>query len=588
VEHILTLARRNFDERAEHDLPAVSHKRVPAAGPGPLPGSPGIAIGPARHLSSPTVEVETGDTDSGSMDSVRTDSVEAVDPAGQWRRLVEAIATVRREIEHVRVLTLRDAGPDEAGIFDAHLTLMADSEMLADVKTRISAGRSASAAWAACLSQVEQEWAQLPDPYLRQRAQDVHAVGQQVLAALTGATMQRTWGEGILVARDLTPAEAAALDPCVVKGVVLAFGSPGSHSAILARAKDIPLVVAAGRAVLAIPDGATIVIDGGTGELHVDPAAAVLDAFVKRAGEIDERRARDLALAQEPAVSRDSVTVAVAANLGSVADARSALAAGADGAGLVRTEFLFQGRSSAPALAEQLAQYAAICGALPDRRVTLRTLDVGGDKPLAYLPMPHEQNPFLGVRGIRLSLERRDLLREQLDAICQTAGRFPVSVMFPMVSSLAELLQARQVLAEAAGPAGPPPGLRVGMMIEVPGAALKIESFLPHVDFVSIGTNDLTQYTLAAERGNAGVAAIWDALDPAVLALVHRVCTAASGRVDVAVCGEAASDELAIPILLGLGVREFSVSPSAVPRVKARSASSISTGAVTCHGRRCR
>ena len=522
------------------------------------------------------------------MDSVRTDSVEAGDPAGQWRRLVEAIATVRREIEHMRVLTLRDAGPDEAGIFDAHLTLLADSEMLADVKTRISAGRSASAAWAACLSKVERQWAQLPDPYLRQRAQDVHAVGQQVLAALTGATMQRTWGEGILVARDLTPAEAAALDPCVVKGVVLAFGSPGSHSAILARAKDIPLVVAAGRAVLAIPDGATIVIDGGTGELHVDPAAAVLDAFVKRAGEIDERRARDLALAQEPAVSRDSVTVAVAANLGSVADARSALAAGADGAGLVRTEFLFQGRSSAPALAEQLAQYAAICGALPDRRVTLRTLDVGGDKPLAYLPMPHEQNPFLGVRGIRLSLERRDLLREQLDAICQTAGRFPVSVMFPMVSSLAELLQARQVLAEAAGPAGPPPGLRVGMMIEVPGAALKIESFLPHVDFVSIGTNDLTQYTLAAERGNAGVAAIWDALDPAVLALVHRVCTAASGRVDVAVCGEAASDELAIPILLGLGVRELSVSPSAVPRVKARSASSISTGAVTCHGRRCR
>jgi len=203
------------------------------------------------------------------------------------------------------------------------------------------------------------------------------------------------------------------------------------------------------------------------------------------------------------------------------------------------------------------------------RRVTLRTLDVGGDKPLPYLPMPVEANPFLGQRGIRLSLEHRDLLRDQLAAVCGTARRFPIDVMFPMLTTPGELVEARHVLAEAAGPGGLPDGLRVGMMIEVPSAALKIEAFLPHVDFVSIGTNDLTQYAMAAERGNGAVAALSDPLDPGVLRLVDHVCRAARGRIDVAVCGEAAADELAVPVLAGLGVHELSVGPAAVPRVKA-------------------
>jgi len=259
----------------------------------------------------------------------------------------------------------------------------------------------------------------------------------------------------------------------------------------------------------------------------------------------------------------------VAANLGSVADARAALAAGADGAGLVRTEFLFLDRSAAPSVEEQQDEYAAIAEAMDGRRVTLRTLDVGGDKPLPYLPMPHEANPFLGQRGIRLSLDHRDLLRDQMVAICHTARTHPTSVMIPMVSTPGEMIEARQVLLEAAGPGGLPHGLHVGTMIEVPSAALKIEAFLPYVDFVSIGTNDLTQYTLAAERGNGAVADLSDPLDPGVLQLIDHVCRAARGRIDVAVCGEAASDELAIPVLVGLGVRELSVAPPAVPRVKA-------------------
>ena len=235
----------------------------------------------------------------------------------------------------------------------------------------------------------------------------------------------------------------------------------------------------------------------------------------------------------------------------------------------MRTEFLFLDRSSAPDVLEQQGLYDAIAEAMAGRRITLRTLDVGGDKPLSYLPMPAEANPFLGQRGIRFSLEHRDLLHDQMVAICHTAPRFPTSIMVPMVSTPGELIEARQVLLEAAGPSGLPPGLRIGTMIEVPSAALKIEALLPHVDFVSIGTNDLTQYTLAAERGNGAVAGLSDALDPGVLRLIDHVCRAAAGRVGGLGVRRGGVGRLAVPVLAGLGVRELSVSPAAVPRVKA-------------------
>src|SRR5688572_20685907 len=486
VEHLLTLARRRFDE-PEDAIRTDLALAVMASVVGPLPASPGIAIGPVRRLTYLSV-----DADDGAVGR----------PPEEWRRIVESVAAVRRETEHLRVLTAREVGPDEAAIFDAHLSLLTDGEMLADVKARIGTGVGAVAAWAGCLADVEAQWAGLPDPYLRERAEDVRAVSDQVLRALTGEPARQTVSEGILVARDLTPAEAAGLDASLVTGIVLAQGSATSHAAILARARDIPLVVAAGRDVLAVPEGTTVILDGGSGELRIDPSPELLEEFRARATALAERRAQHLAVAELPAVSRDGTSFVVAANVGSVADARAWLAAGADGAGLVRTEFLFLGRSTAPDVTEQRAEYDAIAEAMASRPITLRTLDVGGDKPLAYLPMPVEANPFLGHRGIRLSLDHGDLLHDQLVAICATARRYPTSVMFPMVSTLGELLEARQVLAEAAGPAGLPDGLRVGMMVEVPAAAAKIETFLPHVDFVSIGTNALTQYTLAAERGN--------------------------------------------------------------------------------------
>ncbi|WP_460629397.1 phosphoenolpyruvate--protein phosphotransferase [Intrasporangium mesophilum] len=563
VEHVLALAKRRFDEPVGSPASVEPAQRViessrpgsaATGSTGPVPASPGIAIGPVRRLVAAPVDVEAHPIG---------------EPAAEWRRIVESVAAVRREIEHVRVLTAREAGAEQAGIFDAHLSLLSDAELFADVKARIGAGMGADAAWADSLAAVEREWAGLPDPYLRERAADVRAVSDQVLRAMTGRLARAMTGPGVLVADDLTPAETAALDLTLVTGVVLAQGSPTSHAAILARARNIPVVVAAGPEVLDVREGTVVVLDGDTGELHVDPPSSVVEEFDRRASDAARLRAEQVALADQPAVSRDDVQFVVAANLGSVGDAQAAHDAGADEAGLVRTEFLFLDRLAAPSVEEQQEEYGRIAQAMGGRRVTLRTLDVGGDKPLPYLTMADEANPFLGRRGIRLSLEHRDLLRDQLVAMCHTARRYPTSIMIPMVSTLDEVVEARQVLTDAAGPSGLPAGLRLGTMIEVPSAALKIETFLPHVDFVSIGTNDLTQYTLAAERGNSGVAALSDALDPGVLRLVDHVCRAAAGHIDVAVCGEAASDDLAIPVLAGLGVRELSVAPPAVPRVKA-------------------
>jgi phosphocarrier protein FPr len=555
VEHALALADRRFDEPDDDqltDVQAMRREVSPTAGA--LPASPGIAIGPARLLRRApvayAVEPNRG-------------------PDAEWRALVEAVAEVRRDIERVRVMAAREVGAAEASIFDAHLMLLGDTAMLADVKRRISAGAGAPTAWDAAVNEVEAQWAALEDPYLRARADDVRAVGEQVLRAMTGTVAATVDGEGILVARDLTPADTAQLDRERVHGIVLAYGSPSSHAAILARSRGIPAVVNAGAGVLSIADGATLVIDGSSGELVIDPSAEELERFAGRAAEQGHRAAQQLARAGEPAVTRDSVEIEVAANLGSVGDARVALASGADAAGLVRTEFLFLGRDSAPSVDEQEAEYVAIGEALGGRRITLRTLDVGGDKPLSYIPVPAEANPFLGRRGIRLSLERSDLMSDQLRAICRAARRTPVSVMFPMITSVGELLEARRLLDEAAGPEGRPGGLRIGIMVEVPAAALKIETFLPYLDFVSIGTNDLTQYTLAAERGNPALAALSDALDPGVLQLIAHVCRTANGRVPVGVCGEAASDPVAVGVLLGLGVRELSVGAGSVPAVKA-------------------
>jgi phosphocarrier protein FPr len=473
-------------------------------------------------------------------------------------------------IEVARAHTATTAGADEAAIFDAHLALLDDPDLREAAVAGIDAGVGAPRAWADAIRAVAERFAALPDEYQRARAADVRAVGDQVLRALLGvpAADAPVAGEGVLVARDLTPADAAALDPVAVVGVVLAAGSPTAHAAILLRAKGIPTIVGAGDAVLDIAAGTPLALDGATGELLVDPAPPDADRFRDRAAAQAVRDRAAQALAREPAVTRDGVRVLVGVNAAGPADA--AAATGADLAGLVRTEFLFLGRDAAPGIDEQEAAYRGIAAALGGRRITLRTLDVGGDKPLPYVAQPAEANPFLGLRGLRLALRAPDLLDTQLRAIVRTAHATPVSVMFPMVSTVAELRAARAALdaAVVAEGRGTPADLQVGMMVEVPAAALKTAAFAPHVDFLSIGTNDLTQYALATERGNDAVAGLADPLDPGVLALVAATCRGAGPDVLVAVCGEAAADEAAATVLLGLGVRELSVAAPAVAATK--------------------
>jgi multiphosphoryl transfer protein len=523
---------------------------------GPLAASPGVVVGPAWRLADrppPTPPEPSGE------------------PETERAASRSAVERVRAELRRTRDATSRSAGTAEAAIFDAHLLVLDDADLTDRVEASIRDGSPATDAWSEAIGRAAGDLASIGDDYLAARAADIRAVGDQVLLALAGEPLDSVAGDGILVAPDLTPAQAAALDTERTTGVVVAHGSPTAHAAILARARGIPMLVAAGAAVLDVDTGTTLAMDGGAGELVVDPDPETRRRFADRAAGEREQRQAAQALAHEPAHTRDGIAVAVAANVASVDEARAAAEAGADLAGLVRTEFLFVGRTEAPDVDEQEAAYLGLAEAIGGRRLTIRTLDVGGDKPLSYVPMPTEANPFLGLRGLRLALARPELLGDQLTAIVRAAHRTPVSVMFPMVTSPDEVAVARGLLADAIDRVGrgAPDGLRVGTMIEVPAAALTAARFAPDVDFFSIGTNDLTQYALAAERGNEAVAGLVDPMHPAVLRLVEATCEGAGDRVTVAVCGELAADPRAVPTLLRLGVRELSVAAPAVPLVKA-------------------
>ena len=570
VDQLLALAARHFDE----------HEAAPRelAGPatGPIAASPGIAIAPACRADTWTPilpEHEPGDN------------------ATHWRRLREAIAATHRDLARTRVRVSRETGEGDAAIFDAHLMLLDDADLLTDTKRYIDDGVGPARAWHDAVTRVEREFDQLDDAYLRERAADVRAVGNQVLRHLLGIDAGLSYTSGILVAADLTPTDAAELDAGLVSGIVLAYGSPTSHAAILATAKGIPMLVAAGAKVLAIADGTLLVVDGDAGALTINPAEDVLGRYQRLLAERTRVRALADAAAAQPAVTADGVRIVVNANIGSVDDAKAAADAHADGAGLVRTEFLFHSRSAPPTVAEQESVYRAITDAFDGRRVVFRTLDAGGDKPLAFVPHPHEPIPFLGVRGLRLSLQHRELLLDQLRAICAVAADAPVSVMFPMVSTVDELLAATAAVDEACA-GRRPDNLQIGIMVEVPAVALKAAAFAPHVDFFSVGTNDLTQYALAAERGNPALATLADALDPGVLRLIAELCRE-SGTASVSVCGEIAADPVAVPLLVGLGVTSLSVAGPAVAAVKqtvraitAEHSTELAVQALTCAGAR--
>jgi len=477
--------------------------------------------------------------------------------------------SVRNELLRVIASAESQAARDVAS---AHLELIDDPELLAGTSSLVQAGKSAGFAWRAVLGKSAVALRALSDPRMAERADDLLDLESRVLSALTGETMAAPIlpEDAIVIAKDLLPSQLSALDPAKLAGICLAGGGATSHVAIIAAAMDIPTLVAAGSDVLQIVPGTPLMLDAEEGYLYVDPPLAQLESARARLRQRRERRAADQAAAARPGATADGVHIEVLANVGSIAETSLAVRNGAEGCGLLRTEFLFLERQSAPTEDEQLQVYQQIAHELKGRPLTIRTLDIGGDKPIPYLPLPREDNPALGLRGVRTSLWRPDLLRAQLRAILRVRPVGQCRVMLPMVTEPGEILVVRKMLDELRGEEDRREPIPLGVMIETPAAAIMVDRIASEADFLSIGTNDLTQYTLAMDRGHPQLADRLDGLHPAVLRLIAKVTEGASkhGR-SVAVCGALASDAVAVPILIGLGVRELSMVPAAIPSLKA-------------------
>lgn len=567
IEAFRSLAERRFDEpldsgeAAPQAPPAATPAKRRSRGRGELIGlaaSRGTAAGPVQILGEVHFVIPTEPNP---------------DPVEELQKLDLARAATRADLDTLRDATRANAGAYEAAIVDAFLLFLDDPELLDPTRLAITEARqNAARAWSNTADKVRRDWEGMADERMRLRAADLEGVSRKVLGHLLGAGSASITGRGILVARELTPTETAGLDRKQVLGIATAEGGPTSHTAILARALGIPAVVGLGPRLLELAIGTPVLLDGDLGTLVAEPGPDLVRAAKRRTEVAAKAAARAQAASQRPAVTRDGLQIQVVANIGSVEDARAARAAGADGVGLLRTEFLFLRAASMPDIESQAATYGAIATALQGRPLTIRTLDVGADKRLPYLEQATEENPALGVRGLRLGLAQPEVLSIQLQAAIRVAREHPIRIMFPMVATAAELTAARHAVVAALaveGETDQPRALEVGIMIEVPAAALAAAVLAEESDFFSIGTNDLAQYTMAADRTNAQVSALADALHPAVLGLIGAAVEGAETRQrPVAVCGELAGQRGAAALLVGLGVRELSVAVPLVAEVK--------------------
>lgn len=579
---IRALAEANFgddDRVAPTRVDTVVEAPQVEAEPGVLRGiaaSPGIAIGAAKIVHSVAPSGLGGG---------------AGTPHEEWTKLDTALERAKSRIRSTRELTAERAGKAAAGIFDVHLLLIADE---AEDGLRAMTRRSifddrlpAALAWDVAVKHLAARYRVLDSEYVRARAADVEDVGRQVLAQLVGS-LSNHWSDivsssdVILCAEDFSPTDIVQMNTRVVKGLCGARGAATGHTVILARSLDVPAVFGLGQAILDVPEGAQLIVDATTGRVHVAPDEATVRNYAARIDREAQRLADARAMSHQPASTRDGKWIEITANVGSLADVRAAIEAGADGVGLFRTEFLFLGRDVAPNEDEQYEAYRAAAEAMQGRPVIIRTLDIGGDKPLPYLEQEREANPFLGLRGIRFCLAHPELFKMQLRAIARTAAEFPIRVMFPMIATLAEWRAARSIWVNEwqrineweringlHDDSRTGKRIEVGIMIEVPAAAMLAEQFAREVDFFSVGTNDLAQFVFAAERDNPHVASLTDGLHPALLKLISHVCEAAHAQGKrVGVCGELANDPFAVRLLIGLGVDELSMNAPAIPQVK--------------------
>jgi phosphocarrier protein FPr len=568
---IQALADDNFGDKDEDPqeatVPAATPATIdPAATGGEMSGiaaSPGIAIGPAYQYRPRLPQVKT---------------YSVANSAEEWQRLQTALAESIQEIKRLHQAAIEQVGLDEAAIFEAHLLFLQDPALLEAAAAIIHDQQiNAEAAWQKVIERTAADYRALGDPYMQARAVDLIDVGQRVLGHLMDLERPAlVFSEPVIIlAADLNPSDTAQLDPAYVLGLCTELGGATSHSAILARALGIPAIVGLGPSLENIAGGQRIAMDGGQGRLWRQPEAEQLVELEEthRQWLLERQRAKDAS--HGPAITADEHRVEIGANIGGPHDTTVALDFGAEGVGLFRTEFLFLDRETAPSEDEQVAAYDEVAHIMGQRPVIIRTLDVGGDKPLPYIDLGQEDNPFLGWRGIRFCLDTPALFKTQLRAILRASHKHNLKLMFPMIGSMDEVRAAKALLAEAKAElqANDLPfdqQIEVGIMVEVPAAVAIADQLAAEVDFFSIGTNDLTQYVMAADRGNTKVANLADALQPAVLRMIHQVVmTAHAAGIWVGICGELAGNAPAAPLLVGLGLDELSMSAPAIPAVKA-------------------
>ncbi|MFC5447764.1 phosphoenolpyruvate--protein phosphotransferase [Paenibacillus aestuarii] len=524
-----------------------------------IAASPGIAIAKAYRLQHDTFVPTPGKIENAAAETAR------------FRQAVEA---AKLELDAIREMTEQKMGAAKAEIFEAHLLLLEDPDLIDAIIENIE-NESTNAEYA--LHEVAGGFIDMllsmDNELLRERAADVRDVSGRLMSKLRGvsyAAVSAINEPCILIAEDLTPSDTAQLNLDYVLGFVTEIGSRTSHSAIMARSLEIPAIVGAGAAAADIETGTMVIMDAVSGLVLVDPSNAELGVFQASKAAYDARRNELRKLIDQPTVSRDGHHVELAANIGSVEDLQKVLANGAEGIGLFRTEFLYMGRSALPSEEEQFQVYKHVLERMNNKPVVIRTLDIGGDKELPYMKLPAESNPFLGLRAVRLCLDRPELFRTQLRALLRASAYGNLKIMFPMIAVADELRKAKALFQEekerlVQEGIQVSDTIEVGIMIEIPAAALAADSLAKEVDFFSIGTNDLIQYTMAADRMNENVAYLYQPCHPSILRLIRMVIQAAKQEGKwVGMCGEMAGDETAIPILLGLGLHEFSMSASSI------------------------
>lgn len=501
------------------------------------------------------------------------------DPEAEIKRLDDAVEASKSELELIKQKATENLGEEEAQVFEAHLTILADPELLGQIKDKIKNDKvNAEAALKSITDMfIEMFEAMTDNAYMQERAGDIRDVTKRIMSHLLGVTLPNPaliQEEVVIVAHDLTPSDTAQLDRNYVKGFITDIGGRTSHSAIMSRTLEIPAVVGSGSATTDIQEGEMVIIDGINGDALVDPTDAELADYKQKAAEFAAQKEEWARLKDAKSVSADGKEVLLGANIGTPDDVLGANDNGAEAVGLFRSEFLYMNSNELPTEDEQYEAYKAALEGMSGKQVVVRTMDIGGDKELPYLPLPEEQNPFLGYRAIRICLNRQDIFRTQLRALLRASKYGRLAIMFPMIATVQEFKDAKAIFEEekanlVASGVEVSDDIQVGMMMEIPAAAMIADKLAKYADFFSIGTNDLIQYSMAADRGNERVSYLYQPYNPSILRLIKNIIDASHKEGKwTGMCGEMAGDQIAVPLLLGLGLDEFSMSATSILKTR--------------------